>query len=607
MPSSISSHTVPNFYACYFLRSYAGSGRVFNKTYIGSTPDPPRRKRQHNGELTSGARRTSRGRPWEMEFIVSGFPSKIAALQFEWSWQKPHVTRHLRVLPSEAARPGVTQAAGEPLLPQTISRRSRKGRSINCAVTNPRSKFIALRALLASEPFALWGLKVAFFAEWAYAAWLAVEHSIADSAGADKTSTKARTSRGGVFLPPQTISPAVVCCWKGVDGARKSIMGQAVADGEEQVKAAVSKRKSKIKESAAGKEGAGLAWKEAAAVPRNSLNENCKLEYKDLQHAPVAMPPSSECGGPGEAWLRFNDDAISNYQWARFERILKREMISVESLSAGTHSVNCDKCKKQIDLKDHSSYSLCASSYLPLHARPYNNPSETHSKDKHCEHVFHLECLAKGFARDPAATSDSLSLSKVIEPTLLPVSGKCPGCGPSATIGSWSDVVRGVFRRQDRFEAELIGLAKKRAVEEKKQLKEAEKEAATQAKEAIREEAKRAKELEKSDKSVGKRGKKATHEQTMVLSDDSADETGKEKAAVINATDDAANTQTRPACGRVAKKTLAAMLDPGSYKSASKPVPQLRLPPGRAASKGNDPAVSVVIDLVTPDTSVGTV
>ena len=64
---------------------------------IPTSPALPRRgTSQHNGEISQGAGKTSKNRPWVMQMIIYGFPSKLAALQFEWAWQNPHISRHLR-------------------------------------------------------------------------------------------------------------------------------------------------------------------------------------------------------------------------------------------------------------------------------------------------------------------------------------------------------------------------------------------------------------------------------------------------------------------------------------------------------------------------------
>jgi predicted GIY-YIG superfamily endonuclease len=66
---------------CYLLVS-----ADYKRTYIGATNNPDRRLRQHNGELSGGAKATA-GREWRRLLLVAGFPDSIAALQFEWAWK----------------------------------------------------------------------------------------------------------------------------------------------------------------------------------------------------------------------------------------------------------------------------------------------------------------------------------------------------------------------------------------------------------------------------------------------------------------------------------------------------------------------------------------
>lgn len=53
-----------------------------SRTYVGSTTDPTRRLRQHNGEIRGGARAT-RGRKWWLVCYVSGFDGRGPACRWE--------------------------------------------------------------------------------------------------------------------------------------------------------------------------------------------------------------------------------------------------------------------------------------------------------------------------------------------------------------------------------------------------------------------------------------------------------------------------------------------------------------------------------------------
>jgi predicted GIY-YIG superfamily endonuclease len=61
---------------------------IHNKgcTYAGVSPDPIKRLKKHNGEISGGAKYTlSKGKGWEHVCIISGFQTKIQSMQFEWA------------------------------------------------------------------------------------------------------------------------------------------------------------------------------------------------------------------------------------------------------------------------------------------------------------------------------------------------------------------------------------------------------------------------------------------------------------------------------------------------------------------------------------------
>ena len=63
------------------------------RTYVGATKDLRRRLRQHNGEITGGAKST-KGRSWTYLFHCEGFEDWRQALSFEWHLK--HVRKYRR-------------------------------------------------------------------------------------------------------------------------------------------------------------------------------------------------------------------------------------------------------------------------------------------------------------------------------------------------------------------------------------------------------------------------------------------------------------------------------------------------------------------------------
>ncbi|KAK6064266.1 Structure-specific endonuclease subunit SLX1 [Seiridium cupressi] len=146
------SKPIPPLYTVYILRSTVRHSAL----YIGSTPHPPRRLKQHNGQAKGGAARTSRDtlRPWEMVGLVSGFPGSVAALKFEWALTNPHLSLHI---PSASRLTIATQKKrnGHPKRPR---------HSLTSILSN-------LHLLLRVPSFSRWPLSLHFFAPDVYKAW----------------------------------------------------------------------------------------------------------------------------------------------------------------------------------------------------------------------------------------------------------------------------------------------------------------------------------------------------------------------------------------------------------------------------------------------------
>lgn len=149
---------IPAFYACYLLRSTVRHASL----YVGSTPNPVRRLKQHNGK--GGAVRTSREslRPWEMTCLVTGFPSKIAALQFEWAWQHTELTRH--VSPNSRLNQPKTTVRISPKTGRPRKRTTQSRQSLTDRLAN-------LHLLLRASSFERWPLNVTFYAEDVFRVW----------------------------------------------------------------------------------------------------------------------------------------------------------------------------------------------------------------------------------------------------------------------------------------------------------------------------------------------------------------------------------------------------------------------------------------------------
>lgn len=74
-------------YYCYILQNT--SEKYKNHTYVGYTVNFTRRLRQHNGEITGGAKATKNKGNWIFLFLITGFVTSNNALSCEWRLKHP--------------------------------------------------------------------------------------------------------------------------------------------------------------------------------------------------------------------------------------------------------------------------------------------------------------------------------------------------------------------------------------------------------------------------------------------------------------------------------------------------------------------------------------
>ncbi|PWN24581.1 hypothetical protein BDZ90DRAFT_234859 [Jaminaea rosea] len=496
--SSLLAPTTPSFYAVYLLRSYppakpgtsASSSSIpkpSTKTYVGSTPSPRRRLRQHNGQLTAGAQRTRTGRPWEMELLVWGFGSKIAALQFEWAFQKPHLSRHLKEI----------EGQGKAIWPG----KGKRGKQ------SPTNMVLVLRGLLRSEPFCHWGLRVTFLAEWAWKAWKrldeeedarrATKESNGASSSSQLRSEGRQTSR---TLPPRHLSPAIRCDFTGPLGTRKPLVAYSAVEKEcmglKQIETTTSsastkkgKGKGKAKEQPplSPSRGANSTWHET--LPIGATPRGMGVTWHELENevpvVPAVVPTVEQGDGEEEVWpprMAMDDADFTFLTLHRLRRFLTHHVLSPMDLVIPTntissssrprqlaHSIKCSCCDNPIDIRDYTSWTLCPSPYHRLTPRPIHEAEEERTVDgavalgqeeqlerSHCASAFHLTCLSKRWLQEEGG--------KAKEKEILPLTGHCPTCSSArngshrrardeSSLGLWSDVVRSVYRRKEWLEA----------------------------------------------------------------------------------------------------------------------------------------------------------
>lgn len=159
---------------------------------------------------------------------------------------------------------------------------------------------LVARALLRSEPFSTWGLRVSLFEEWAWAAWSRLEAQLAMRVAAASMTDEEKCvglTCGKSRLGRVLHSNEVVCDFHGVDRKKVSLFDQSPSDRAalklpEEERETSSRSGSSNGKREAVQEGAppGL-WPER--LPRIATARAMGASWRVLECAPMASPASA--------------------------------------------------------------------------------------------------------------------------------------------------------------------------------------------------------------------------------------------------------------------------------------------------------------------------
>ncbi len=415
-----------------------------------------------------------------------------------------------------------------------------------------------MRALLRSEPFCGWGLKLAFFTEWSWLAYQRLESAPAEQqqasgAGGSTSVRLVRRSRTGKPLHP--LYPVAVCDFAGVDGKRiplVTVPAQHMIDAgvaDQPVKKRATKKKAdtdsndppqwpEVLPRSANLKGLDAciqdfdafpipqpslantdltrkmkrvtkASKEAAAAAgdeEEDLEADDEDATADSAHAVLSSVSGSSSTRVMQR-MRFDDLNTEESEWKRFERAISTHLHSLAAEPGSAMSefmqtcvqrhiaaqdkrtldstppaptIPCALCREPVDLTRQLDFAVCP--------RPYHSALPTISgvsatstlhkvetEDGSCTSIFHLSCLADSFLQQQQSYSLVGDDTHGAISTVLPTHGTCPSHTPYAATGEaktgasvegevevalWADVVRGMYRRHERFERLVEFLAR---------------------------------------------------------------------------------------------------------------------------------------------------